>query len=54
MTQVEELNEVRHKYPKAWAYICEMLEQKKTEGFIDALNPSLPKYDDNDELVSAN
>ena len=53
MTEIEELSEIREKYPKAWAYIMDMMEEKRREGFIEALNPSLPKYNDNDELISA-
>lgn len=53
LTEIEELSEIREKYPKAWAYIMDMMEEKRREGFIEALSPSLPKYNDNDELISA-
>jgi hypothetical protein len=51
MTQVEELNEIRRKYPKAWGYIMEQLDEKKREGFLEAMTPTLPRFDDNDEMI---
>lgn len=51
MTQVEELNEIRRKYPKAWEYIMEQLDEKKREGFLEAMTPTLPRFDDNDEMI---
>ena len=51
ITQVEELNEIRHKYPKAWKYIMEQSDEKKREGFLEAMTPTLPRFDDNDEMI---
>ena len=48
MTQAEELNEIRRKYPKAWEYIMEQLDEK---GGLEAAAPTLPRFDDNDEMV---
>lgn len=51
MTQVEELNEIRRRYPNAWEYIMEQLDEKKREGFLEAMIPTLPRFDDNDEMI---
>lgn len=51
ITQVEELNEIRRKYPKAREYIMEQLDEKKREGFLEAMTPTLPRFDDNDEMI---
>lgn len=51
MTQVEELNEIRRRYPNAWEYIMEQLDEKKREGFLEAMTPTLPRFDDNDEMI---
>lgn len=48
MTQAEELNEIRRKYPKAWEYIMEQLDEK---GGLEATAPTLPRFDDNDEMI---
>ncbi len=51
VTQVDELNEIRRKYPKARKYIMEQLDEKKREGFLEAMTPTLPRFDDNDEMI---
>ena len=32
MAIAEQIAEIKHKYPEAWAYIKEMMEYKKAEG----------------------
>ena len=54
MTMQEQLTEIRHNYPDAWEYIMDQLDEKKREGFSEALSPSLPKFNDDDELISSN
>lgn len=52
MTVPEQIVEIRAKYPEAWAYIKEMLDYRELKGAQEALAPSLPKFDDNDEMIS--
>ena len=51
MTMQEQLTEIRHNYPDAWEYIMEQLDEKKREGFLEAMTPTLPRFDDNDEMI---
>jgi hypothetical protein len=43
--------EIKAKYPEAWAYIKEMLDYRELKGEQEALAPSLPRFDDNDEWI---
>ena len=53
MTITEQIAEIKRKYPEAWEYIKEMMEYKKAEGMEEMVHPSLPVFDDNDEMISA-
>ena len=51
MTIAEELSCIKREYPEAWEYIKEMMDYRELKGAQEALAPSLPKFDDNDELI---
>ncbi len=51
MTVTEQIAEIKVKYPEAWAYIEEMLDNKRLEGEREAFSPALPRFDDNDEWI---
>lgn len=51
MTIMEQIAEIKVKYPEAWAYIQEMLDYNRLEGEQKAYSSILPKFDDNDELI---
>lgn len=51
MTITEQIAEIKVKYPEAWAYIEEMLDNKRLEGEREAFSLALPRFDDNDELI---
>lgn len=51
MTITEQIAEIKRNYPEAWAYIKEMLDYREQEGEQEGLAPSLPRYDDNDDLI---
>ena len=50
MTLPEELSKIRHEMPEAWEYLMECRKQAWMNGFTEAMNPTLPEYDDNDDL----
>lgn len=52
MTIAEQIAEIQTKYPQAWDYIKGMLEYREMEGEKQGLAPTLPRFDDNDEIIS--
>ena len=50
MTLPEQLSRIRHEMPEAWEYLMECRKQAWMNGFTEAMNPTAPEYDDNDEL----
>lgn len=51
MTLQEEIAYMRHNLPHLNEYISELLESKKQEGYLEAMTPTLPRFDDNDEMI---
>ena len=51
MTLPEQLSYMRANLPEAYKYFTELLEYKYQEGYEAAIHVSLPKFDDNDELI---
>jgi hypothetical protein len=51
MTLTEQIAEIKTKYPDAWAYIKEIMDYREQEGEQEGLSPSLPQFDDNDDLI---
>jgi hypothetical protein len=43
--------EIKAKYPEAWAYFKALMKYREEKGFNEALAPSLPRFDDNDEWI---
>ena len=50
MTLPEQLSRIRHEMPEAWEYLMECRKRAWMNGFTEAMNPTAPEYDDNDEL----
>ena len=50
MTLPEQLSRIRHEMPEAWEYLMECRKRAWMNGFTEAMNPTLPEFDDNDEL----
>ena len=46
----EQLSRIRHEMPEAWEYLMECRKLAFARGFEEAMNPTLPEYDDNDDL----
>lgn len=51
MSLDEEISYIRNNLPQAWEYIHECMEEKKREGYSEAMTPTLPRFDDNDEMI---
>lgn len=51
MTLQEEISYMRHNLPHLNEYIFELMETKKQEGYYEAMTPTLPRFDDNDEII---
>ena len=50
MTLPEQLSRIRHEMPEAWEYFKEMRNNAWEDGFTEAMCPTLPEFNDNDEL----
>lgn len=50
MTLPEQLSKIRNEMPEAWEYLTECRKRAWMNGFTEAMNPTLPEYDDNDDL----
>ena len=50
MTLPEQLSRIRHEMPEAWAELERYRKLAWERGFEEAMNPTLPEFDDNDEM----
>ena len=50
MTLPEQLSKIRHEMPEAWEYLEGCRKLAFARGFEEAMNPTAPEFDDNDEL----
>lgn len=51
MTLQEEISYMQQNLPHLNEYIHELMEDKKREGYIEAMTPSLPVFNDDDEMI---
>ena len=51
MTLQEEISYMQQNLPHLNEYIHELMEDKKREGFLEAMTPSLPVFNDDDEMI---
>ena len=51
MTLQEEIAYMRHNLPHLNEYIHKLMEDKRQEGFLEAMNPTLPRFNDDDEMI---